>query len=113
MVFDDSRQMLIEPLLEDRLQHLADHLLERIDLRRRGDARGDGLQLLERVAALPGNLFVDQRRPEIDRRRERLVELEHVLVGGRRCLREAVRPQRLRPAPRRPCAALSPRRSLS
>src|SRR5947209_18134435 len=81
MVFDDSRQMLIEPLLEDRLQHLADHFLQRVDLRSRGDAGGDGLQLFERMAALSGDLFVDQRGAKVGRRRERLVKLQHVVLA--------------------------------
>ena len=52
MLVDDVRQMLVEPLLEDRAEHFADHFLERIDgghRRRRGG--GDAGQLLEPLAA--------------------------------------------------------------
>jgi len=80
MLVDHLGQMLVEPLLENRPEHLAHHVLERIDLRRGGDRRGHGLKLLERVAALTGDLVVDQRRAEVDRPRQRLVELKDVII---------------------------------
>ena len=70
--------MLVQPLLEDRLEHLADHVLERVDLRRRGYARGDGRELLECLAAVTDGIFVEQRRSEVDRRRQRFVQFEDV-----------------------------------
>ena len=50
MLVDHRGQMLVEPLLEQRAEHLADHVLERIAHGRR--RRGDGLELLERLAAV-------------------------------------------------------------
>src|SRR6185503_326530 len=52
-------------------------------LRRGRNARRDRLQLLECMAALAGDLLIHQRRPQIDRRGERLVELEHVVLSVR------------------------------
>ena len=65
MLVDDARQMVVEPLLEDRPEHLAEHLLERVDRRRRGHAGGDGRQMLERMTAGFGDPFVDQRRARV------------------------------------------------
>ena len=59
MLVDHLRQMLVEPLLEHWLQHLADHVLERIDSLSRGHGGGDGLQLRERLAAVTGDVLVE------------------------------------------------------
>ena len=70
MFVDHLRQMLVEPLLEDRTKHLADHVLERVDGRRRGNGRGDSLQFLERLATVAGGVLIGQSnkisRPDVD-----------------------------------------------
>ena len=66
MLVDESGKMVVQPLLEDGSEHLADHFLERIGLRRRGgNARGDRAELLERAPAGAGNGLVDQWRAEV------------------------------------------------
>ena len=81
MLVDHLRQILVEPGLEDGPQHFPDHLFERVDLRGGGNGRCDRLELLERLPALSGDLFVDQRRAEVSWRRKHLAELEHILIG--------------------------------
>ena len=96
-------------MLQHRPQHFADHILERIDCGSGRDGRGDGLKLLEGLAALTGNLLVDQRRAEISGRCQRLVELENVFFRSPSVLGE-----RFVLAPSSACwtcATPSPRRS--
>ncbi len=62
MLVDDGGQMLVEPLLEDRAKHFADHFLERIDLRRRGRGGGHAGQGFQTLAARVGSLLFEQRR---------------------------------------------------
>ena len=66
MLVDHLRQMLVEPLLEHRPQHLADHVLERID---RGGAAGTSRRRSAAARAPGGSARRHARRPAAGRDR--------------------------------------------